>query len=443
MKIPPAYATGDVVGRHSLGRHIDNAEYLHGIASRWRTYPFGFTRTLDADGATGTVWRGYHRYQDDATILHWDGTATAGPGAHLHVRVAYNGVDVLDQEIAASATADFSGTHDLSAHALTDNNLYTVSFRYETESRAGAILTFHCPYTTQAGTADALTFTAPHAVVDTDLSATTEYAAWRDNDLYFQVCLPSDPAQCQVWAPGLSGGTIEFYWGWLPERFGRIYYKVRLTTADPGQHLYLTYNPGADQQVVDITTANADVESFMDLTYPNASFTEGAIRQFKASILTAPAVGSNATIYYVRNAPIVTDALAHAFTTLATITPATSLLYGNTTTARLAYLNENQNWLDHGLAIEGRQDYAVASDNSAFYELDEYRFIRRGDTLNYRVHLCTLEYTGGASPVLSDDDLPACGYNTLDLNSVDGLGYGMEYRIVPGGGGTLTWAEEC
>ncbi len=120
------------------------------------------------------------------------------------------------------------------------------------------------------------------------------------------------------------------------------------------------------------------------------------------------------------------------------------IVYGDTTADRLAYLNSNDDHLNTVYAIEGRRDYAVASHNATFYDLIEYRLIRRGDILNYLVNTCTLEATGVTAVTLNDDDvdLPACGYHTLDLNGVDGLGYGMQYRIVPGGGGTLSWAEE-
>ncbi len=193
--IPPVYVNGQVVGRYCLQRHIDNDAVLLGIASR-SIDPFDLERAIIA--SSGTPWVGCHRYRSDATILHWEAYVTTIASSTLTFNVKYDGHVVYTHVVPPDTTDhDVSGTYDLTGLGdLVDAKLYAVLILFSIDGDTGGSFTIYCPYTTYEGSAGALTYTAPHAIVDTDPSAITEWNTWRANDLYFQACLPSDPAQC-------------------------------------------------------------------------------------------------------------------------------------------------------------------------------------------------------------------------------------------------------
>lgn len=441
--VVPAYVAGTVIGEHNLGVHIENDATLNGVAKRRRTvdyYP-----SSDVPGVGGTFWAGRHIYRAStapaATIFHYDLTATAGAAANLDVDGYYNAgggaleIHFLDATVLAGNTDDLSGTQDLTAVALTDGKLYPITITYSTIDRTGASITVMQMYSVYTGP---LTYTAPHAIVDTDASATTEWNAWRANDGYFDQMMPHFTPACEIQAVANPIWT-----GWIPERFGRIYYKVTTDLDVIGHQVEIIYGAGTLNETTETLTATStDPETWedtFDVVY--GAYAEGTLREVRVR-LTAGSSGT-VNVHYIRNAPNGTEAPATSFHSIDV--GHGDIIYGNTTANRLSYLNDNDAHLNAVFAIEGRQDFACTSTNATQYDLDSFSFIRLGDTLYYNTKNVTMTWGTSGTYTLTDNDdgLPAVGYHTLDLRSVTNLDYGMVYTIaVVDGTSELNFAEE-
>ena len=437
----PVSATRMVVGKHRLDCHIDNDALFDGIGKRLRGFNYG--PSLNMDSKDGLFWSARFIYRSDATLFNWHIWAAADDGGDLYVdgyidEGGAHEVHFLDETIEASDTDDLSDTLSLAAAGLTNGNLYTITLYWDSEiadKYDDARIWVQDAYCTYTG---ASSYTVPPAIVDTGTSATTEWDAWRANDLYFEAMLPHFPAGA------ITEDTSNPIWcGWLPERWGRIYYKVTTDMANIGDQVTIVYGTGTANETTETLTATSTDpetwEDYFDVSY--AAYIEGTLREVRVAIAAGDA--GTVTVSYIRNCPNGTESPATAIHAISLA--AGDMPYGDTTDNRLAYLNSNDAHLNATYAIEKRQDFAVTSTNATTYPLVGYSFVRVGDTLNYNVKSVTMTWgTSGAHTLTdNDDDLPACGYHTLDLNSVEGLAYGMIYYIeVEGPSAELNFAEE-
>jgi hypothetical protein len=463
LKIPPAFATGDVVGRHNVGLLIANDEYWNGQVGRWRGLAFGIDEPLDGLGASGVLWDGYILKNAVCDDWVYYAEATDNGAVALTITLKYALFDGTGTAtIATLATTPgganpetLSGTFD--ASGLTDGTLYKIWLEYSTVGRTGARILFRCPYAIyDAAVGVELAYTTPHAIADTDESATTEYDAWRNNDLFFQDAHPVQHGQVSFQDTGghswgwSVGHEYPLYWAWVEERWNTLHYSVQGGAADNPTTIRITYDEGGpNEEDFDITVDGTIQTGHVHPTL--FAFDEGEIRKIQVTMVDATD-GGNCWVHYLYMAPDGTESLATSFVSLAPAVGA--VVYGNTTAAGLLYLNDNDAHIN--ATLEGsdiRRDYAVATVCAAYggggFRL---RFVRRGDTLYYRVKGsaedgCSLKFGTAGTYTLTDYDnpagsAPATGYQTLNLDDVTGLVYGMSYYIEMDSTGDIDWAVE-
>ena len=454
MSIPPAFATGQVVGRHNVGLLIRNDEYLRGVAERWKSYPYGRITGAPLPTNTGTAFTGYHWYNSDADLFHYTIGGTADALGDLDLTLTYDGTTIWTDTVNAGATEVFNGTVALSGVggiSITDGNPYPVVLTWDGNGVRDAHSYWYRPFfTSYVGSGGALTYTAPHVIADGHPSvAADEYAAWRNNDLFFQACLPANfPTLAEVYGFPAAGTSIDTHY-YLPERFHRIHYKIKAESTVALTTVSLIYALGdanETTETIDATSPATTYEDFFDCNM--VDFNEGDSRMLVLR-LTSGAGGQNgsATIYYICNGPDTTEVLAEPYTIM-TEPAVGAYVYGNTTDARFSRLNDNDDYLHYAYSVD--EDVLVAGSAHGFYGRQDfvvpgtgnsYGFIRQGDTLYYQAVGASIYYGSGSSYALPSTAEGAEQYATVDLNNVSGLGYGMAYMVTKGAG-NLNFAME-
>jgi hypothetical protein len=326
LKIPPAFATGDVVGRHNVGLLIANDEYWNGQVGRWRGLAYGRDDAVGTFDSYGTWWQGYilKTAVCDDWVYYFGGTD--GGSANLDLTLKYSlhdgtgGGTIASHTVHAGDGAETeSGTFD--ASALTDGTLYKIWLEYDTNGdRTGARVLCRCPYAIyDAAVGVELAYTTPHAIADTDESATTEYDAWRNNDLFFQDAHPVQHGFVSFQDAG--GGTwtaneLTFWWAWVEERWHTIHYSVQGGAADNPTTIRITYDEGGPNQEDFDITVDGTVQTGHVHPALAGGFLEGRLAQIRVTMVDATP-GGNATVHYLYLAPDGTESLATSFVSLA------------------------------------------------------------------------------------------------------------------------------
>lgn len=453
---PPVFTTGQILGRSVAGILRDNDDFFNSLGDRYRPVVAGSHRGFIGEDTNPEgqdpmygAWDGWHLLDGDAeTLNYWFKIENSHPSDLTRASLYYNYTDSGDRgTLIATQNGDgvASGTADLSGF---DPGIYRVfcrMWRDDMWNGSGSTVTVRAPYTQYTGDKS---YTAGHTITDGSVSSADHFNRWKDNDLYF-----NDISPRQVAFVGLTrdnDGTIttlfDGWTKWHPNCY-RLYYSVNINP---------TYNPDLGNNRIRIVWDYDDVVSkeattitdtgtttgYWDIGSPT-NWTKGTFYRVRVHLVTDdvnfPAVG---TVYRLHwTAP----ALDAAYTVMDPFA-VNQYVFGSTAgeLSRLDYLTDNDasiyDRLAWGSATPGRMDHACYRprfvESGGDVSGGNYRFVRRGAQLYYRVTGATLTKVSGDTEGLDDydDDNP---FQVLDLNSVD-VPYGTVYALT----GTLEAAWE-
>ena len=445
--IPQLIQHKQVLGRAHLGNYLDNDRYFHGLGDRLRPIPTGvYNASCVGTETQAYVWSGYHLLREDSLDFYYNHSLSGATGATL--KMYYNTVpgDEDSTTLIDAATCQItSNGQDKSAsgyYRLSDYTrpgIYGVVFKLDRNNcadggNAVATATVYPPYSTYRG---AIYYVAGPQLINGLDSTVGQFAAWRNNDIYFNAMRPPQaPFLCTAdsWSY-TTGGTQTIWAGFLPG-LGvdtTLYYYLAVTSASPtnsdDNSIYVALD-GTKISATEVKPVSTDSDSRESSVSIGVTDKETWHRYEVVMKRTGTETdNASGTVYYLWLGPTNPNA---EFRDMGDLDVGQYMFAepNYRITSPMQYLTRNDRSIVGRL---DRRDWAVKSHLST--KGNSYKFQRVYDWLYYRGTSLKMSWGNGSMNLEDVTD----GYGSQDLVNVKGLHYGMTYTIE----GTLDFALEA
>ncbi len=423
---PPTFATGERLSAYKLRLLAANDDHHEGVADALRAIPATMGRSFIGGEPNIVIFDGY-LYLTQNTLKYALYLSANDDSQHIHLWFDYGGAGQVELTNPATgyATAGEQALQTYDATAFTKNALYrvyAVLYRATTGTAEGELRKFYEVYS------GALTFTAPNAFTDGNVSAAAHFQALADNDAYFRAL---EDANCpSIGLPrSLAASTTTMIWrGWVKHKNDKIGYRLQMAASMGwafGGTMTLKYGVG-DALVETVATVNTETISEGTHTLANA-FVVDTWYKVEVEVVVGADVACVATVHYIEEGAAAVDA---AFTPLGEFR-AGQFGWGTTANqrSRFALLGANDTALNARVnsiishAVKKALYLSLGSDVGSVYAIR-----RRQNVLYYRGKNLTMTWGDGNSMTLNDYD-GSHPFWTLDLGGVSNLAPGQVYYI--------------